>query len=77
MEQYKCPIAVENKQAHDEFMKQFGNLYTRWQNGTMDAKTARKTHEALALWIKNHILDIDTHMKACVPKSQRGALIGE
>jgi hemerythrin len=76
MDQYKCPIAAENRQAHEEFMVQFGNLYQRWQSGTMDVVTARKTHETLGIWIKNHIIETDTRLKPCLPKNHTGTLIG-
>lgn len=71
MEQYHCPVAAANKQAHIEFLKQFGALYERWQNNTMDAATARETHTHLADWILKHILSIDTRLKPCVPKTQK------
>jgi hemerythrin len=43
-------------------------MYERWQNGTMDHDTAREAHKKLADWIVNHILQIDTRLKPCVPK---------
>ncbi len=67
MDEYKCPVAIENKLAHADFLTQFGDLYERWQNGTMDLKTAQGTHVALGQWIKNHIIDTDTRLKPCIP----------
>jgi hemerythrin len=68
MEKYSCPVAAENKKAHKEFLTQFGDLYERWQNGTMDKETARETHTKLAAWIVNHIIHVDTRLKPCVSK---------
>jgi hemerythrin len=67
MEQYHCPVAAANKQAHKEFLAQFGDLYQHWQNSTMDAETTRRVHLHLADWIVNHIINIDTRLKPCAP----------
>jgi hemerythrin len=68
MEKYDCPVAANNKKAHKEFLAQFGELYQRWQNGTMSQESAKETHARLAAWIMNHIVQIDTRLKPCVPK---------
>lgn len=68
MEKYNCPVAESNKQAHKDFLVQFGALYEHWQTGTMDQKTARETHEKLAEWIMSHIIHTDTKLKDYAPK---------
>lgn len=66
MNRYNCPIAAANKSAHIEFLKIFGSFYTKWQELNMDMTLAQSTHDQLALWIKKHIINIDTQLRPCV-----------
>jgi hemerythrin len=70
MEQYKCPAAKANKQAHAEFIDKFGQFYEQWQESTMDSDLMRETYLKLAEWIKNHIQRVDTQLYPCVKKAR-------
>jgi len=64
MDEYKCPVAAENKQAHAEFIKTFGQFYTQWQEGTMTPSLVSKTYMGLEKWLVNHVLRVDTQLRS-------------
>jgi hemerythrin len=68
MEKYHCPAAEENKRAHAEFVKEFGEFYTRWQTGGMDLGLANETFVKMMEWILNHIQGVDTQLYKCLPR---------
>jgi hemerythrin len=68
MDEYKCPVAAQNQQAHAEFLATFNGYYEQWQNGTMTPALARKTHRELENWLLNHIGHTDVQLRLCVGK---------
>lgn len=66
MEEYKCPAAEANKQAHAEFMVIFGELYEEWWSTTMDLELMQETFTKVGEWIKNHIQRVDAQLLLCV-----------
>ena len=68
MDQYKCPVAAQNKQAHAEFIKTFGEFYTQWQADTMTPELANKTYVELEKWLLVHVARVDTQLRLCVGK---------
>jgi hemerythrin len=68
MEQYQCPVAETNKQAHAEFVAKFGSFYEQWQNSTMDSELAHRTFWELGDWIENHIRGVYTQLRLCIKK---------
>ena len=66
MEEYRCPAASMNKQAHAEFIKTFNEFYEQWQQGTMTSQLAAATYTELERWLVNHILRVDTQLSPCV-----------
>jgi hemerythrin len=68
MDQYKCPVAAQNKQAHAEFIKTFGEFYTEWQADTMTPELANKTYVELEKWLLVHVARVDTQLRLCVGK---------
>ena len=68
MDQYKCPVAAQNKQAHAEFIKTFGEFYTQWQADTMTPELANKTYVELEKWLLIHVARVDTQLRLCVGK---------
>ena len=70
MEQYKCPVAKANKQAHAEFIDKFGRLYKQWQETSMDSELMLETYQELAGWIENHFRRMDTQLYPCVKKAR-------
>jgi hemerythrin len=68
MDEYKCPIAANNKKAHAEFREKFERFYTEWQTGNMTAKLAQKTYNELEQWLVHHVARTDTQLRPCVKK---------
>jgi len=66
MNEYKCPVAAENKQAHAEFVRTFGKFYTEWQTGTMTHELVSNTHMELEKWLVKHVAQVDTQLRSCV-----------
>jgi hemerythrin len=66
MNEYKCPVAAQNKKAHSEFLKKFGNFYTEWQTGTLTNELVSQTYSELENWLVNHVSRVDTHLRGCV-----------
>jgi hemerythrin len=66
MDEYKCPVAAQNKQAHAEFIQTFGQFYTQWQTGTMTLELVSKTYTELEKWLSVHVAQVDTRLRACV-----------
>ncbi len=68
MEQYKCPAAQANKQAHAEFLDKFGRFYEQWLTSNMDLDLVDETYLELGKWVKNHILGVDVQLLPYVKK---------
>ncbi len=68
MEQFKCPAAQANKQAHAEFIDKFSRFYEQWLTSSMDLDLVDKTYCELEKWIKNHILEVDIQLLPYVKK---------
>jgi hemerythrin len=66
MNEYKCPAAAQNKQAHDEFVGKFSRFYTQWQTGNMTSELASETYLELEKWLLNHVAHVDTQLRTCV-----------
>jgi hemerythrin len=66
MNEYKCPVAAQNKQAHAEFIQKFSHFYTEWQTGTMTPKLMSETHAELEAWLLKHVAHVDTQLRSCV-----------
>ena len=70
MEEYRCPAAAANKEAHAEFIALFGSFYERWQGASMDPDLVQSTYAELGKWIANHIMSVDTALLPCVRQEQ-------
>ena len=66
MNEYKCPVAAQNKQAHAEFVKKFSQFYEQWQAGTMTPELANQTYIELENWLVIHVAQVDTQLRSCV-----------
>lgn len=71
MEACRCPVSRENKNAHRDFMVRFGKLHNDWHDEVIDIKTARVLHGELSAWIMNHIMHIDTQLRASMDQSEQ------
>jgi len=68
MDEYKCPVAAHNKQAHAEFLAKTKSFYQQWQDKTINAELVKKTHQELESWLLNHVSGTDTQLRQCAPK---------
>ena len=68
MNEYKCPVAAKNKQAHAEFVSKFSQFYTQWQEGTMTQNLMNETYMELEKWFVYHVQQTDTQLRPCVKK---------
>jgi hemerythrin len=66
MNEHRCPVAAENKKAHAEFLRTFGQFYTEWQTGNMTPELAKKTYLKLEKWLVKHVARVDSQLRSCV-----------
>lgn len=64
MEQYRCPTAAENKQAHAHFREMLAKAQTRL-NGGGNALAAQQVHRELCEWVVKHVLRVDSALRGC------------
>ncbi len=72
MEQHHCPTARENKQAHDEFLRQFATFQHEYKEKGSSVSLLKNLHETAESWVVSHICNIDIHLKSCVRKGKDG-----
>ena len=66
MDQYQCPVARRNKQAHAEFLLLFGEFHTQWQISTLNKQQVQDACAELGAWIENHIRRVDAQLASCL-----------
>ncbi len=66
MEDYKCPVAQENKDAHVHFMEVLDDYSRRYETGGYQAEDAKELVDLIDSWLDAHICRIDIHIKNCV-----------
>jgi hemerythrin len=70
MNQYRCPVAIQNKEAHREFVIRFQQIRDEISANPIEPEMVLEVYRELKDWISSHILKIDTHLRSCV--EQRG-----
>ena len=65
MDKYQCPVAKQNKDAHDKFVRRFGEIQKKLSSSEVDTTTVLEVYRELRDWIHSHILKIDTNLRAC------------
>ncbi len=68
MNDYRCPVAQQNKAAHAEFLEVLSGFQKRYAVSGYDRADARKLVDTVDQWLDNHICRIDIHLKRCVNK---------
>jgi len=66
MEQYHCPVAERNKQAHLRFVEVLAGFRQRYAGSGFLAVDARELVDAVDRWLDDHICRIDVHLRDCV-----------
>ena len=66
MEEYHCPVAERNKEAHVRFVEVLGGFRQRYAASGFLAVDARELVDAVDRWLDDHICRIDVHLRDCV-----------
>ena len=66
MHRFKCPVHVENKQAHRAFLDFFRKFKLRLEAEGYRPEVVQELHDACSAWIQQHILRIDVQLKPCL-----------
>ncbi len=61
-----CPLASQNRRAHQAFIDRFGSLKTELRSSADPAETLILFHKHLERWIGEHILRIDVSLRGCL-----------
>ena len=65
-DEYNCPIAQTNKQAHQKFFEIFNELHLKYRQSEDPEEIAYQVHEKLTEWIVNHVMKVDKQIGVCV-----------
>ena len=68
MEEFSCPVAEKNKEAHEIFVENLSEFKERYAASGYDHTDARRLVDTVDQWLDNHICGIDIHLKRCVNK---------
>ena len=68
MEKYRCPVRAQNQEAHERFRGLFHQYKERCNSEGYKLELLRDLHEACRSWVQEHILQIDTQLRPCLPK---------
>jgi len=66
MRRVKCPVAAENKEYHAKLLDAYTRYCERFEIEGASDSLIQKLHDFLESWLVNHILKIDTHLRACL-----------
>jgi len=77
MERYRCPVHERNKQAHAQFLALLSHFKTRCRAEGFRPQIIQGLHQALASWIQEHILQVDSHLKPCIAAALAPATLAQ
>lgn len=66
MDQYRCAVAAQNKQAHEQMAELLAGYRQRHIELGYDSAVARQLIDALDDWLREHIGRVDVHLRNCV-----------
>lgn len=66
MERYRCPAHRQNKAAHEQFLTFLQQFKERYRTEGFRLEVLKSLHAALSLWLEDHILKVDTQLRACI-----------
>ncbi len=69
MVRYRCPVASQNRQAHDRFVQILADMRQRYSIIGFDRKDAQELIGLLEEWLVSHISLVDVQLKVVVGKS--------
>ena len=68
MEEYRCPVAQENKEAHARLIEVVRGFQRLYAASNYRAADARELVDTVDQWLAEHICGIDVQLKQCVSK---------
>jgi hemerythrin len=66
MTTYRCPVASQNKRAHDDFIATFTAFRRDFDAEGATSALAMRVQRELADWVARHIRGVDVHLRSCV-----------
>jgi hemerythrin len=69
MNRFKCPVRMENAQAHRAFLEFFQKFKRRLGLEGYRPEVVKELHDSCCSWIQQHILRIDVRLKPCLNES--------
>ncbi len=69
MNAYRCPAALANKKAHDEFLAYFTKMKLEVEKNGATVTNVLALQNSLSLWLRGHIMKIDTSLLECVDRA--------
>ncbi len=66
MDTVQCPVAEQNKVAHQRFIQAFLSLKQRFEQDGVNEDLLTKIHTTLETWLLNHICNIDVQLRESV-----------
>ena len=63
MAERKCPVAAQNKMAHEKFIEYFNVIKDRFKKEKLTDKIMIDVHKATQDWLVHHICRIDVALK--------------
>ena len=67
MECNRCPVHEQNRQAHEAYRIIFRNYKARCESEGFTMELLRALHESASVWVREHILKIDTQLRPFIP----------
>lgn len=65
-EKFQCLAAEANKHAHTQVIEQFDHFFAYWRTHGRDRELIQVVFAELGMWIENHMMHVDTHLRPCV-----------
>ncbi len=66
MDEYRCPAAQKNKEAHVGLTTALGGFIERYEANGYSAEEAQTLLETLEAWLDDHIKRVDCELRKCV-----------
>lgn len=66
MERHRCPVAEQNRAAHQGFLRMLGDFRLRHESRGYRVEDAHELIDALERWLEGHICRIDSRLRASV-----------
>lgn len=69
MAKHNCPVANQNKEAHDGFLKFYNEALDDYHREGPTRPWLQKLHDVARDWLIQHICKVDIHLRACATRA--------